>query len=78
MENIRNEIFQRAEHFALKYDEDALKSNGIRMKAPMLFVLLGDKVSEGIAYIKRAVERSMSNSEGIIYLSIGSKVSRVW
>lgn len=73
MENIRNEIFQRAEHFALKYDEDALKSNGIRMKAPMLFVLLGDKVSEGIAHIKRAVERSMSNSEGIIYLSIGSK-----
>ena len=72
MENIRNEIFQRAEHFALKYDEDALKSNGIRMKAPMLFVLLGDKVSEGATEIKRAVERSMSNSEGIIYLSIGN------
>lgn len=72
VENLRDEIFQKADHFAMKYDEDALKSNGIRMKAPMLFVLLGDKVEDGRVEIKKAVERSMSNSEGIIYLSIGS------
>ena len=72
VENLKSKIFQRADKFALKYDEDALKSNGIRMKAPMLFVLLGDKVREGVTEIKKAVERSMSNSEGIIYLSVGS------
>lgn len=72
MEDIKQEITKRAEDFALHYDEEALRNSDIRMKAPMLFILLGDKVQDGLETIRKSVERRMSNSEGIVYLSVTS------
>ncbi len=70
MEDIKCEIYKKAENFAIHYDEEALKSNDIRMKAPMLFILLGDKAQDGLSTIEQAIKRRMSNSEGIVYLSV--------
>ena len=70
---IKQTLMQSAENFALYHDEEALRNNDIQMKAPLLFVLLGDKVQEDIKELKQAVEQSMSNSEGIIYLCIGNR-----
>lgn len=72
-EDIKKQLFQKAGEFALRYDEEALRSNDIRMKAPMLFILLGDKVQDGLNDLKQAVQQSMSNSDGIVYLAVDSK-----
>ena len=73
MEDVKQEITKRAENFAIHYDEEALRNSDIRMKAPMLFVLLGDKVQDGLGTIRESVERRMSNSEGVVYLSVTTK-----
>ena len=70
LEMLRREVMSRAEGLAVRYDEAALKSNDIRMKAPMLFVLLGNQVKDGLSEIQKAVAHNMSNSEGIIYLVV--------
>lgn len=73
LQSIKEEVFDRAERFALQYDEAALKSNDIRMKAPMLFVLLGDGVREGTYKLQEAVRRNMSNGEGMVYFTVASQ-----
>lgn len=69
---IKEVILQRAESFALHDDEETLKSNEIRMKAPMIFVFLGDKLQDGISKVQLSIAERISNSEGIVYLAVGS------
>ena len=68
---IKEVILQRAESFALHDDEETLKSNEIRMKAPMIFVFLGDKLQDGISKVQLSIAERISNSEGIVYLAVG-------
>lgn len=71
--NIEEEILARAENYALGYDEVVLRNNDIRMKSPVLFVILGDKVRDGLDIIEEAMSRNIMNAEGAIYLVIGSR-----
>ena len=71
--NIKEKILERAKHYAFGYDEVGLRSNDIRMKSPVLFVILGDKVKEGLTIIEEAMSLAVMNGEGAIYFSIGSK-----
>lgn len=75
LEVLRREVMSRAEGLAVRYDEAALKSNDIRMKAPMLFVLLGNQVKDGLSEIQKAVAHNMSNSEGIVYLIVEDQIT---
>lgn len=74
LETLRNEVLRRAESLGVNDDEATLKHNDIRMKAPMLFILLGDQVKAGLSEIQKAVEHNMSNSEGIVYLVVESGI----
>lgn len=69
----KEEILERAKHYALEYDEVVLRSNDIRMKSPVLFVLLGNKVRDGLTIIEEAMSRNVMNGEGAVYFTIGSK-----
>lgn len=71
--NRREEILERAKHYALEYDEVVLRSNDIRMKSPVLFVLLGNRVRDGLTIIEEAMSRNVMNGEGAVYLTISSK-----
>ena len=68
---MKEEILERAYHYALGDDECVLRSNEIRAKSPILFVVLGDKVKESIKSIKTEFSQNVMNAEGIMYLYIG-------
>lgn len=71
--DLRACILQNAEQYARGCNETALKSHDIKMKSPILFVLFGQRVEEGLEKLKEAMQGSVLNAEGIIYLVIGSK-----
>lgn len=71
--NIEEEILARAENYALGYDEVVLRNNDIRMKSPVLFVILGDRVKDGLDIIEEAMSRNVMNAEGAVYFIIGRK-----
>ena len=68
--SVKEEILKRVTHYALGDDESALRSNEIRAKSPILFVILGKKVKGSINKIKAEVSQTVINAEGIAYLYI--------
>jgi len=75
MTAIKQTLVQNADDFARHYDEEVLRHHNLRMKAPLVFVLLGEQVQEDIKTLKKAVAESMNNSEGVVYLGISTRRS---
>lgn len=68
---MKEEILERAYHYALGDNDSVLRSNEIRAKSPILFVLVGDRVKESIKVIKSEFNQNVMNAEGIMYLYVG-------
>lgn len=69
--DLKARILQNTQQYARSCNETALKSHNIKMKSPILFVLFGSRVEEGLDALKEAMQNSVLNAEGVCYLVIG-------
>lgn len=68
---MKEEILERASRYALGDNESILRSNEIRAKSPVLFVIIGNQVKESIKVIQSELSQRVINAEGAVYLYIG-------
>lgn len=68
---MKQKILERAKNHALHYNDTLLKNDDIRVKSPILFIMLGNKAEESIDVIKTAMNQNAMNGEGIVYFNIG-------
>ncbi len=70
----KKQILDRAVSFSLGCDENSLRSNDVRMKSPVLYILLGEQVKEGLTSIKESMAHNLLNAEGAVYFLIRDNV----
>ena len=68
--DLKARILQNTQQYARSCNETALKSHNMKMKSPILFVLFGSRVQEGLDALKEAMQNSVLNAEGVCYLVI--------
>lgn len=68
-------IYQYADQYAMNADQDmSSKDDQLSANHPVLFLLVGDKVSDGLNVIHREITSKWKNSNGVMFFHITSKM----